>query len=123
MRIETVDRPEPLGTEHAAADASAPPSTGDSTWFRAQLLDPAPAVQNTESSATRLVGQLSSHSSELKRLADHAGRDLQKASRTASPQDMLSATRAQSKYYLETLLTAKVVNKVSPALEKVTTLQ
>ncbi|WP_273808410.1 MULTISPECIES: type III secretion system inner rod subunit SctI [unclassified Pseudomonas] len=101
------------------------PEGADVAWFKAAL---GPNTGHTaqavpDNVAARIIGQLSQRSDALQRLSDRAGRDLQKAARTATPEDMLKANRSLSSFYLESVMTAKLVAKGSQAVEKLTNLQ
>lgn len=115
-------------TKGAAGDlpqetGPAMPQASDVNWFSAQLQQPAQAPDKTNNIASEMLGRLAEHSDTLKNLAERAARDMQTASRVATPEAMLKATRSQSSFYLESLVTAKVLSKSSQALEKLTNLQ
>jgi type III secretion system YscI/HrpB-like protein len=120
MKIEAVDITAPAPSGKSAPTAI---NSGDVSWFNAQL-QTQPAAQADENNvASRIIGSLSQRSDELQRLNDRANRDLVKATRTADPQDLLQANRSMSSFYLESLMTAKMVSKGSQAIEKLTNLQ
>lgn len=65
---------------------------------------------------------LNLRSALLQDLSNSAARALQKVSRSTDPIDMIKSTRAMSAFHLETVLSAKMINKTSQAIEKLTNL-
>lgn len=110
-------------TAKASAKPLASAETSDVSWFNAQMRDKPPAPDSENNVAAKIIGSLSNRSGELQRLDDRANRDMLKASRTADPQDMLQSNRSLSSFYLESMMTAKMVSKGSQAIEKLTNLQ
>lgn len=97
------------------------PSSDDVNWFSAQLkVTPSQPDANV---AERIVGQLSGSSQHLQQLSDNADRALRKAADSSNPQDVIQANRALSSFYLESLLTTKLISKGTQAIEKLTNLQ
>ena len=120
MKIESVN---------ASRSAVAPepfaqvPSKSDVSWFSAAMRSPQGVEQSENNVASRIIGQLSNHSETLQKLSERSDRALQKAAKTADPMDMIKANRSLSSFYLESVLTAKMVSKGSQAVEKLTNLQ
>ncbi|MGR2741031.1 type III secretion system inner rod subunit SctI [Billgrantia sp. Q4P2] len=98
------------------------PDQSDIHWFSA-------AIQPTEKGggesnvAERIVGQIAGSSEHLQKLSDQADRALRKASKSNDPQDVVQANRSLSSFYLESLLTTKLISKGTQAVEKLTNLQ
>jgi type III secretion system YscI/HrpB-like protein len=120
MKIERIDIAQ--GTS-AAEPLSQSPLKADVNFFNAALNEPTPAAQAEDNVAGRIIGQLSQHSETLQKLAERSDRALQKAAKTADPMDMVKANRSLSSFYLESVLTAKMVSKGAQAVEKLTNLQ
>lgn len=97
------------------------PSSDDVNWFSAQLK--ATPRQPDANVAERIVGQLSGSSQHLQQLSDNADRALRKAADSSNPHDVIQANRALSSFYLESLLTTKLISKGTQAIEKLTNLQ
>lgn len=90
----------------------------DSTWFAAQIKRPAsePAAGQPAVGLRQMIADLNSR-------ADIAARDLRKVVRSVDPQEAMQANRSLSSFYLESLLSAKVVAKAVQGIEKLTSLQ
>ncbi|MCE8032133.1 EscI/YscI/HrpB family type III secretion system inner rod protein [Billgrantia tianxiuensis] len=109
------------GQHGAVRSVERTPERGDVQWFSA-------AVQPTERAADsnvaeRIVGQLAGSSEHLQQLSDKADRALRKASKSNDPQDVIQASRSLSSFYLESMLTTKLISKGTQAIEKLTNLQ
>lgn len=120
MEIKSI---EIIANEPTQLTGEQAPMKDDIAWFNAQMDQPKADPAQEDNVASRIIGGLSQHNSEIQKLSDRAGRDLQKAARTAAPEDMLKANRSMSNFYLESLMTAKMVSKGSQAVEKLTNLQ
>ena len=111
-------------TESSSLSLSRPtqsPTQDDISWFSATIKS-----QNTATDpnvAERIVDQLAGSSKELQNLSNDANRALRKASRSSDPKDVIQANRALSSFYLESLLTTKLISKGTQAVEKITSLQ
>ncbi|PXF32321.1 hypothetical protein WH50_05280 [Pokkaliibacter plantistimulans] len=98
------------------------PSQQDVHFFSAAMQAPQQDQSNTNV-AERIVDQLSGSSEHLQALSDKANKALRKASKSSSPEDVIAANRSLSSFYLESLLTTKLISKGSQAIEKLTSLQ
>ncbi|SHO56776.1 type III secretion system inner rod subunit SctI [Vibrio quintilis] len=105
----------------ATAEPSAPDQS-DVSWFSAAL-NPVQQKDNDNNVAERIVSQLAGSSEHLQKLSDKADRAVRKASRSSDPQDVMQANRSLSSFYLESLLTTKLISKGTQAVEKLTSLQ
>jgi type III secretion system YscI/HrpB-like protein len=108
-------------TSPAAAEPSSP-GQSDVSWFSAAL-EPVVQKEGDSNVAERIVSQLAGSSEHLQKLSDKADRAVRKASRSSDPQDVMQANRSLSSFYLESLLTAKLISKGAQAVEKLTSLQ
>lgn len=107
---------------HVTPSKPAAASQSDASWFSAALQsNHKPA--DTGNVAERIVGQLSGSSEHLQKLSDDADRALKKASKSNDPRDVVQANRAMSSFYLESLLTTKLISKGTQTVEKLTNLQ
>ncbi|WLG88024.1 type III secretion system inner rod subunit SctI [Pseudomonas cucumis] len=95
------------------------PAKADIAWFNATLHRPA----EKPASADQVAIPASQASLSLQRFSDRASRDLDRASRSINPQDAMKANRSLSSFYLESLLSAKIVSKAAQSVEKLTSLQ
>jgi type III secretion system YscI/HrpB-like protein len=109
-------------TRSATEDQSSRPETSDVQWFSAAL-QPAQKTDANDNVAERIVSQLSGSSEHLQKLEDKANRALNKASKSSDPMDIVHANRSLSSFYLESLLTTKLISKGAQAVEKLTNLQ
>lgn len=96
-----------------------PPSEADIAWFNAQMQQVAARPPHNEAQ----VSPISQASTGLQKHSERAARDLQRAARSVDPQQALQANRSLSSFYLESLLSAKLVSKAAQSVEKLTTLQ
>ncbi|SFG66340.1 type III secretion system inner rod subunit SctI [Pseudomonas sp. NFACC45] len=96
-----------------------PPAEADIAWFNVQMQQAAarPGPQDA------LISPIAQASATLQQGADKAARDLQRAARSVDPQQALQANRSLSSFYLESLLSAKLVSKAAQSVEKLTSLQ
>lgn len=125
----SIDRIQGVGV---AAESSSPqavspatqqaPERADVQWFSAAI-QPSTQGAGDNNVAERIVGQLSGSSEHLQRLSDQADRALRKASSSSDPMDVVQANRSLSSFYLESLLTTKLISKGTQAVEKLTNLQ
>lgn len=125
MTIKNVQSFEPssaISSESFAPSTNARVSQSDASWFSAMLQSGQTSNENVNV-AERIVGQLSGSSEQLQKLSDEADRALKKASKSNSPQDVVEANRALSSFYLESLLTTKLISKGTQTVEKLTNLQ
>lgn len=97
-------------------------NSSDASWFSAAI-QPTQKHDSEANVAERIVGQLSGSSEHLQKLSDKADRALQKASKSSDPQDVVKASRSLSSFYLESLLTTKLISKGTQTVEKLTSLQ
>ncbi|TDO96329.1 EscI/YscI/HrpB family type III secretion system inner rod protein [Marinomonas balearica] len=94
----------------------------DSNWF-SSAIQPSDNKSQPENVADKIVSQLSSSSEHLQKLEDKANKALKKAGVTGDPMDVTDANRSLSSFYLESLLTTKLVSKGAQTIEKLTSLQ
>ncbi|MHA6494954.1 type III secretion system inner rod subunit SctI [Pseudomonas borbori] len=120
MKIESIDITQGAA---AAKPLDQAPLKSDVSWFSAALNKPTATTASEDNVASRIIGQLSNRSEALQKLSERSDRALQKAAKTADPMDMVKANRSLSSFYLESVLTAKMVSKGAQAVEKLTNLQ
>lgn len=89
-------------------------------WFSAALSS---APMTAESGNSQWLGALAEKSQGLNGVFKSAERDVSQSMRSNNPKDVLDATRTLSSFYLESLLSAKLVAKSVQSLEKLTNLQ
>nr|WP_113865294.1 EscI/YscI/HrpB family type III secretion system inner rod protein [Brenneria salicis]NMN91776.1 type III secretion system major needle protein (YscF/MxiH/PrgI family) [Brenneria salicis ATCC 15712 = DSM 30166]RBP65843.1 type III secretion system major needle protein (YscF/MxiH/PrgI family) [Brenneria salicis ATCC 15712 = DSM 30166]RLM31925.1 type III secretion protein [Brenneria salicis ATCC 15712 = DSM 30166] len=92
----------------------------DVSWFSAAL-EPKPATSVEGNS--QWISALAEKSQGLGSVFKTAERGVIQSIRTNDPKDVLDATRTLSSFYLESLLSAKLVAKGVQSLEKLTNLQ
>ncbi|MEH2921562.1 EscI/YscI/HrpB family type III secretion system inner rod protein [Samsonia erythrinae] len=92
----------------------------DVAWFSAALSS-TPVTAETGNS--QWLSALAEKSQGLNAVFKSAERDVSQSMRSNNPKDVLDATRTLSSFYLESLLSAKVVAKSVQSLEKLTNLQ
>lgn len=98
------------------------PEAADINWFNALLKAPATSASYPSAPENHFAQPLTQRSALLQDLSNTAARALQKVSASTDPMDMLKSTRAMSAFHLETVLSAKMINKTSQAIEKLTNL-
>lgn len=96
-----------------------PPAEADIAWFNVQMQQVAARAAPAEPATSAL----SQAGTALQKDADKATRDLQRAARSVDPQQALQANRSLSSFYLQSLLSAKLVSKAAQSVEKLTSLQ
>ncbi|AZC83989.1 EscI/YscI/HrpB family type III secretion system inner rod protein [Pseudomonas chlororaphis] len=96
-----------------------PPAEADVAWFNVQMQQVAPRPSYNEAQ----ISPISQASTALQKHSERATRDLQRAARSVDPLQALQANRSLSSFYLESLLSAKLVSKAVQSVEKLTTLQ
>ncbi|QXI31246.1 type III secretion system inner rod subunit SctI [Pseudomonas vanderleydeniana] len=96
-----------------------PPAEADIAWFNLQMQQVAARGAPSEPTAS----PISQAGTALQKGADRADRDLQRAARSTDPQQALQANRSLSSFYLQSLLSAKLVSKAAQSVEKLTSLQ
>ncbi|KGA33929.1 EscI/YscI/HrpB family type III secretion system inner rod protein [Pectobacterium brasiliense] len=92
----------------------------DVSWFSAAMSS---APMTAESGNSQWLGALAEKSQGLNGVFKSAERDVSQSMRSNNPKDVLDATRTLSSFYLESLLSAKLVAKSVQSLEKLTNLQ
>lgn len=92
----------------------------DVSWFSAALSS---APMTVERGNSQWLGALAEKSQGLNGVFKSAERDISQSMRSNNPKDVLDATRTLSSFYLESLLSAKLVAKSVQSLEKLTNLQ
>ena len=120
--IEKIDSEKSLtGVSRSEQPISDKAAKSDVQWFTAQLHK----AQKPESDnvAERVISGISGSSERLQKLSQTADRDLRRAAKTANAEDITRATRSLSNFYLESLLTSKLISKGTQAVEKLTNLQ
>ncbi len=102
--------------------ASAPTANvQDVEWFSAALDEP--GSEFSVSVSDKVINGLTNSSKELQRLSDQAAGDLLKASKSLDAKTIIQANRSLSSFYLQSMLTAKIVSKGTQAVERLTNLQ
>lgn len=105
----------------APTEKLAEPAGSDISWFSAAMQEGGGGqTPMALSSAIRPLGDLFQ---SLQGKSDLAARGLKKASASVDPMDIRKANKSLSSFYLESLLSAKLVGKVSQSVEKLTNLQ
>ena len=119
MAITRISHHQPgLPELDAASDAA--PAEADISWFNAAMRsNPAPAQNDPQ----RMISPLSEASLAYQKDPEKVDRNLQRAARSNDPQTLIEANRSLSSFYLESLLSAKLVSKAAQTVEKLTSLQ
>ncbi|MGE8187524.1 type III secretion system inner rod subunit SctI [Pseudomonas sp. NPDC086278] len=107
------------GLSGSEAVPSAAPAQADIAWFNVQMQQGASRPAHEESAKSSIAQA----STSLLKDGEKANRDLQRAARSIDPQQALQANRSLSSFYLESLLSAKLVSKATQSVEKLTSLQ
>ncbi|MBJ7220890.1 MULTISPECIES: EscI/YscI/HrpB family type III secretion system inner rod protein [unclassified Brenneria] len=118
MKITRVNEQPSIGGNLEAEPNSV--SSHDVSWFSAALED-APVTPVSGNSSW--LGALAEKSQGLGSVFKEAEREVGQSMRSNNPKDVLDATRTLSSFYLESLLSAKLVAKSVQSLEKLTNLQ
>ncbi|WP_233964401.1 EscI/YscI/HrpB family type III secretion system inner rod protein [Pectobacterium versatile] len=108
----------PLADNGTSFSSSA--TNQDVSWFSAALSS---APMTAESGNSQWLGALAEKYQGLNGVFKSAERDVSQSMRSNNPKDVLDATRTLSSFYLESLLSAKLVAKSVQSLEKLTNLQ
>lgn len=93
-----------------------------------------PSVQESQSAssvidagekslADSMIGKMQSLSSSAEQKGQELERLIVKATDTLNPSDVIAANRMMSEYYLENLMTAKLIGNATKAIERLTSLQ
>ncbi|OEC32659.1 type III secretion apparatus protein, YscI/HrpB, C-terminal domain-containing protein [Pseudomonas cuatrocienegasensis] len=115
-----------VSTHHAGlfeTEVTAPgptPVEADIAWFNAAMRSAEP---KTASDSSMLVSPISKASSAYQKESEKVDRDLQRAAQSSDPKMALDANRSLSSFYLQSLLSAKLVSKAAQSVEKLTSLQ
>ncbi|MEJ2418898.1 MAG: type III secretion system inner rod subunit SctI [Exilibacterium sp.] len=111
-----------VGAAGAPTATTAPTANvQDVKWFSAAL--DAPGSEFPVSVSDKVINGLTNSSKELQRLSDQAAGDLLKASKSLDAKTIIQANRSLSSFYLQSMLTAKIVSKGTQAVERLTNLQ
>ncbi len=70
-----------------------------------------------------MISPISEASLAYQKDSEKVDRNLQRAARSNDPQTLIEANRSLSSFYLESLLSAKLVSKAAQTVEKLTSLQ
>lgn len=100
--------------------ASVSANNQDVSWFSAALSS---SPVTAESGNSQWLSALAEKSQGLNGVFKSAEREVGQSMRSNNPKDVLDATRTLSSFYLESLLSAKLVAKSVQSLEKLTNLQ
>ncbi|QUX90817.1 EscI/YscI/HrpB family type III secretion system inner rod protein [Marinomonas sp. A3A] len=125
MSVKSIQSIETSSANYSASVTQSKPveaNQTDASWFSAAFQQNQKTTE-TGNVAERIVGQLSGSSEHLQKLSNDADRALKKASKSNDAQDVVQANRALSSFYLESLLTTKLISKGTQAVEKLTSLQ
>lgn len=98
----------------------ADPSGSDVSWFSAAMQEGGDQTPMTLENASRPFNELFQ---SLQGKTDVAARRLKKAAASVDPQDIRQANKSLSSFYLESMLSAKLVGKAAQSVEKLTNLQ
>lgn len=107
-------------TTEVSAKALADPAASDVSWFSAAMQDGGGQTSMALGGAGRPFGELLQG---LQGDSDRVTRGLRKASASTDPMEIRKANKSLSSFYLESLLSAKVVGKAAQGVEKLTNLQ
>uniref|UniRef100_UPI000F073A2A type III secretion system inner rod subunit SctI n=1 Tax=Pseudomonas viridiflava TaxID=33069 RepID=UPI000F073A2A len=77
----------------------------------------------TQNNPQRMISPISEASLAYQKDSEKVDRNLQRAARSNDPQTLIEANRSLSSFYLESLLSAKLVSKAAQTVEKLTSLQ
>jgi type III secretion system YscI/HrpB-like protein len=104
------------------------PEIYDVEWFNSMVKSSAdePTFGKPPGSgdvSSRVLSNFINSSDRLQDLSDKLSKDLLKATKTSDPKALIEANRSLSSFYLESLLTTKLVSKGTQAVEKLTSLQ
>lgn len=100
--------------------SSVAPASADIAWFSAAMQPAAPRSAVPSSGEVSPVLQAAS---SFQKDAERINRQLQRVSGSVDPQQMMQANRSLSSFYLESMLSAKLVSKAAQSVEKLTSLQ
>lgn len=81
------------------------------------------STSGESSLADEVIGKMQSLSSSAEQKGEELQRLIVKATDTLNPADVISANRMMSEYYLENLMTAKLIGNATKAIERLTSLQ
>ena len=95
-------------------------SGSDISWFSAAMQEGQGRSALTLGGASRPLGELLQN---FQGDSDRVARGMKKASASADPMEIRKANKSLSSFYLESLLSAKLVGKAAQGLEKLTNLQ
>ena len=121
MKIDIAPRPS-LILPFVSHKPSYAPEPADISWFNTSLNAPATQTPHNAPSEPYFARPLNRQSAHLQGLSNQAAQALLKVSTSTDPIDMLNSTRALSKHGLDSILAAKVVSKMSQAVDKLTNL-
>ncbi|MBU3057501.1 type III secretion system inner rod subunit SctI [Pseudomonas indica] len=107
-------------TTGPSAGKLADPAGSDVSWFSAAMQDGGDQAPMTLESASRPFNELFQ---SLQGKSDIAARRLKKAAASVDPKDIRQANKSLSSFYLESMLSAKLVGKAAQSVEKLTNLQ
>ncbi|RMQ45838.1 HrpB [Pseudomonas cichorii] len=107
-------------TEVTSPPPGPTPAEADIAWFNAAMRSGEP---KTASDTQMLVSPISKASTAYQKESERVDRDLQRAAKSTDPKMALDANRSLSSFYLESLLSAKLVSKAAQSVEKLTSLQ
>lgn len=96
------------------------PASADIAWFSAAMQ---PAAPRSAASPASEVSPVLQATSAFQKDAEWINRQLQRVSGSVDPQQMMQANRSLSSFYLESMLSAKLVSKAAQSVEKLTSLQ
>lgn len=107
-------------TTEALTEKLADPAASDVSWFSAAMQNGGGQTPMALGSAGRPLGDLLQG---LQGDSDRVARGLKKASASTDPIEIRKASKSLSSFYLESLLSAKLVGKAAQSVEKLTNLQ
>lgn len=96
------------------------PAGSDVSWFSAAMQEGGGRTPMALGAAGHPLGDLFQ---SLQGNSDKVARGLKKASASVDPMNIRKASKSLSEFYLESLLSAKLVGKAAQGLEKLTNLQ
>ncbi len=116
------------GTPGQSGPELAPVDQGDSAFFQQALQTPdaIPASVNQPegpSAAENLLERMHAFSERAAERGEALESMVLRATQTLSPVDMVQANRMMSDYYLENMMTAKMIGQATDAVERLTNLQ
>lgn len=119
MKIVNPAKP-PLTTAPVASVEMYPdaPNQDDMHWFAAQLQGGTTSEDASSDNSTDFLSGITGSISDNQRTQKSAFRDLSIASKSSNPMDFSKANSQLSDYYIETMMSTKIISKTVQAVDK-----